>query len=241
MARHPNLGQVLGERKDGADDVRRVDPLRGAPRVVVVQPANRGREVVRRRDRVQLVRRADHGRAVRTSERARDHRAEQLGALGEVQREQRAADRVEHRVPSRLHRVLAVDLVPNDVVRDVQQQLVRACERFRKSRGGGQSETRRADASRRRPRFSDGTRCRPREGAMRPSRWGLGGGRGREARGFTRETYRSPPSRHTREDPRPPRCARRCARRAIRRPEEERLETRERLRRSSGCRGARFL
>ena len=117
--------------------VARVHPLAREPRVVVVEPSDRGREVVRRGHRVQVVVRAEDARAVRHAN-AGNHRAEEFRALGEVEREQSAARRVQHRVSRRLHRVAGLDLVPDDVIRDVQQELVRACRAKReKGRGDG--------------------------------------------------------------------------------------------------------
>ena len=154
-----------------------MDPLGGEPCVVVVQPSHARREVVRGGDRVHVVVGARHVRAV-GDRRAGHDRAQELGALGEVEGQHGARHGVQHRVPRRLDRIPRLDLVTDHVVGDVQQQLVGACVAWEHLR----------------VRFDLLRRKVPSSGGMGATRGGCIGGYGVGC-GTSAASYRNLPSR----------------------------------------------
>jgi hypothetical protein len=89
--------EVVGDGEDGAEVVGGVAPLGGEPGVVVVEPADDGADVEGGLDGVEFVGGAGNACAVRHRE-AGDEGAEKLGAGGEVEGLEAAAEGVEEAV-----------------------------------------------------------------------------------------------------------------------------------------------
>ncbi len=122
---HVAPAQVIGKRQDAAQVIRRMAPFGGQPGVVVVQPANHAADVEGRLHRIEFIGRPRHPRPTR-HDRARHQWSHQLGAGGEGQRQQAAAQGVHQAVASRLHGFLAfLDLGVENVVGHVDQDRVR--------------------------------------------------------------------------------------------------------------------
>ena len=119
-----DAGEIVGQRQNAAQIVRRMPPLRRQPSVVEVQPADHAADVPRRLDRIQLVRRARHPGAVRRH-RARHDRADVFGALREAQRQEAAAQGVHQAVAGGVVGFRAIDFRAAHVVGDGDQLLVR--------------------------------------------------------------------------------------------------------------------
>ena len=98
-------------------------PFGGEPRVVEIEPADHRADVERRHHGVQLELGARHLCAVR-NDRATHDWPEQLLACRIFERLEPAAERVHQAVAGGVDRFLALDLVIQHVVRDVNQYLV---------------------------------------------------------------------------------------------------------------------
>ncbi|MNC24701.1 hypothetical protein D3C75_727660 [compost metagenome] len=94
---HALLRQVIGNRQDAAEVIRWVGPLGGQPGIVVIQPAHRAADVPGGLDGVQAVGGAGDAGAV-GHQGAFHLGAEQLGAFGEAQGQQAAAEGIHQAV-----------------------------------------------------------------------------------------------------------------------------------------------
>ena len=105
-----SAAEVVGDGEDGAEVVGGVAPLGGEPGVVVVQPADERADVEGGLHGVELV--AGAGNACAVADIVPGHEwAEELGAGGEVERLQAAAEGVEQAVARGLVGERGFDLV----------------------------------------------------------------------------------------------------------------------------------
>jgi hypothetical protein len=114
----------VGDGEDRAEVVGRVRPLRGQPRIVVVEPANQRPDVERGLHRVELVRRSGHAGAVLDDRPVHD-RPDQATALLVRGGERRAAERVGEHEPRRRQRLVPERVVVQCVPRQLDEQRVR--------------------------------------------------------------------------------------------------------------------
>ncbi|MNS52769.1 hypothetical protein D3C72_854950 [compost metagenome] len=115
--------EPVGYGEDAPQVVRGVAPFGGQPGVVEIQPADHRADVERGLHGVKLERRAGHLGAVWHHGAGHD-RPQQLLARRVFQRFQAAAQRVDQAVACGLVRQAALDLVVENVVRDIGQHLV---------------------------------------------------------------------------------------------------------------------
>ena len=116
-------GEPVGDGEDGAEVVGGVAPLGGEPGVVEVEPADHGADVEGGLDGVELVVGAGDAGAVGDGG-AGDDGAEELGAGGEVEGLEAAAEGVDEAVRVRWRRRVAGDVVVEGVVDDVDEEVV---------------------------------------------------------------------------------------------------------------------
>jgi len=86
--------QVVCDRENTAQIVRRMSPFRGEPRVVIIEPTHDRTDVECGLNRVELVTGSRHARPCSSHRCARDNRPEKLGASGIIQRKKSASKRV---------------------------------------------------------------------------------------------------------------------------------------------------
>ena len=115
--------QVIGHGENAAEVVGRMTPFRSQPGVVEVQPADHRTDVPCGFHRVHFMRSAGDARAVAHGGTGYQ-RAEVLGALGETQRQQAAAQRVDQAVARGVIGFRRLDLHAAYVFCDIHQHLV---------------------------------------------------------------------------------------------------------------------
>ena len=108
LQRYPTLvhtlaRQVIGERQDGTEIVRRVTPFGRQPGVVVVKPAHHRAYIPGGTDRIELIRSSWYPGTVTRHVCAGHDRPEQPGAGRVTQRQQATADSVHPVVTGSLH------------------------------------------------------------------------------------------------------------------------------------------
>ncbi|CAG9196978.1 hypothetical protein BCAR13_120040 [Paraburkholderia caribensis] len=116
--------EPVGRRENAAEVIGRMAPFGREPGVVEVEPADHGADVERGLHRVQLERRARHPGAVR-DDRAGHDRSHQLGAGRVGQGFESAAERVDQAIARRLQRKIALELVIQHIVDDIDQYCIR--------------------------------------------------------------------------------------------------------------------
>src|ERR1051325_6617535 len=100
-----------------------MSPFSREPGIVVVQPANQTADIERGGNRIQLVRGSRHARAP-CQLQARNERAKQLDARGNVQGEKRAAQAVDQTPAGGLQSLWTLNFLIDDVIGDFRQQRV---------------------------------------------------------------------------------------------------------------------